>query len=160
MNPFQAGMLDWKNWTQSTTQKNIYCQTGHLDTSRFHNYSDILVSVSAVVDGGGHSGFSYLLKSVRAWVAAKDRDSFSACYSYTSHPGQEAIHNDSSKVKVKMHFVAYQKNMHRRMSHVEGDEVALPSWKNGIQCTKVKTKVCRLYVFICEVITKNSDVCQ
>ena len=139
-NPFEAGVLNADSWTQSPIQTNIYFQEGFINTSRFHEYSPIIVSVSATVDGGNYSSDAYLLSSMIVWTENVDRENgnFTACYCYT---GAKEIHDDPTKTKINLHYVAYQKNLHRRMSYVEGDVVALPNWRRGTQCAKIKTKV-------------------
>ena len=98
-----------------------------------------------MADGRGHSGSSYVLNSISAWTENVRIDEglssvgrFTACYSYS---GNTDHHNDNSKTKINLHFVAYQRNIHRRMAHVEGDQIPLATWKRGAQCVKAKTKV-------------------
>ena len=129
--------MDNTGWVVNPSQDKIFCQTGTLTTSRFHDYSPILVSTS-IVNHDDAADDTELLNSILTWSSDVDRDNmnFTACYSYT---GIKAHHDDASDIRVN--FVAYQMNLHRRMSHIEGGMVPLPSWRRNSQCVMVDTKV-------------------
>ena len=78
-----------------------------------------------------------LMNSIHVWTENVNTTAgtFTGCYSYT---GDQTTHDNGA---INASFVVYQKNIHRRMSYVEGDQISLSTWSRGAQCVKVKTKV-------------------